>query len=114
MKDIKGKLVGDKGYLSQKLFERLFYDGVQMITKIKKNMKNKFISYQDKILLRKRAVIESVNDELKNVCQIEHSRHRSFTNFVINLLSGFAVYCFLSKKPSINIETEIDNFLTLF
>lgn len=111
---IKGKLVGDKGYISKNLFERLFVDGIQLITKIKKNMKNCFISYSDKILLRKRAVIESINDELKNVCQIEHSRHRSFANFFVNLIAGLAAYCFLPKKPSINRETETDNSLTLF
>ena len=114
VKDIYGKLVGDKGYISAKLFERLFVDGIQMITKIKKNMKNVFIPYADKILLRKRAVIESVNDELKNICQIEHSRHRSFANFITNLLAGIAAYSFLPKKPSINLEMEFDNALTLF
>src|SRR5574344_1284 len=109
LKEVYGKLVGDKGYISSKLFERLFVDGIQMIKKIKKNMKNAFISYSDKILLRKRAIIESVNDELKNICQIEHSRHRSFANFITNLLAGIAAYSFLPKKPSINVETEWDN-----
>ncbi len=114
LKEVYGKLVGDKGYISSKLFERLFVDGIQMITKVKKNMKNAFISYSDKILLRKRAVIESVNDELKNICQIEHSRHRCFANFITNLLAGIAAYSFLPKKPSINFETEVDNSLVLF
>lgn len=114
LKEVYGKLVGDKGYISSKLFERLFVDGIQMITKVKKNMKNAFISYSDKILLRKRAIIESVNDELKNICQIEHSRHRRFENFITNLLAGIAAYSFLPKKPSINFETEVDNSLVLF
>ena len=114
LKEVYGKLVGDKGYISNKLFERLFVDGIQMITKLKKNMKNAFISYSDKILLRKRAIIESVNDELKNICQIEHSRHRCFANFITNLLAGIAAYSFFPKKPSINFETEIDNSLVLF
>lgn len=92
MKNVRGKLVGDKGYISKKLFERLFIEGIQLITKIKKNMKNAFISYSDKILLRKRAIIETINDELMNVCQIEHSRHRSFTGFVANLIAGLAAY----------------------
>lgn len=114
LKDVYGKLVGDKGYISSKLFERLFVDGIQMIAKLKKNMKNAFISYSDKILLRKRAVIESVNDELKNICQIEHSRHRCLANFIINLLVGIAAYSFLPKKPSINFETKVDNSRVLF
>lgn len=114
MKNVKGKLVGDKGYISRALFERLFVDGIQLITKIKKNMKNCLMSSSDKILLRKRAVIETINDELKNICQIEHSRHRSFTNFVINLLYGLAAYCFFPKKPSINLEIESSNQLVIF
>lgn len=108
IKEVYGKLVGDKGYISSKLFERLFVDGIQMITKLKKNMKNAFISYSDKILLRKRAIIECVNDELKNICQIEHSRHRCFANFITNMLAGIAAYSFLPKKPSINFETQLD------
>lgn len=114
MKNVKGKLVGDKGYLSQKLFEKLFVDGIQLITKIKKNMKNSIISSYDKLLLRKRAIIETINDELKNICQIEHSRHRSFGGFLTSALAALAAYCFLPKKPSINIQFETSNELTLF
>ena len=62
---------------------------------------------QDKIALRKRALIESVNDQLKNICQIEHTRHRSFENFITNLLSGLIAYSFFPKKPSINLNEEI-------
>ena len=68
-KRIFGKLFGDKGYISKDLFEQLFIDGVHLITKIKKNMKNSLMLLQDKIALRKRALIETVNDELKNICQ---------------------------------------------
>lgn len=114
MKSIKGKLFADKGYISQHLFQRLFVDGIQLVTKLKKNMKGQVISFSDKLMLRKRAVIETINDELKNVCQIEHSRHRSFANFVVNLISGIAAYCFLPKKPSVNLPFELSNELTLF
>jgi hypothetical protein len=69
-KDLIGKLVGDRGYIFQKLFDALFERGLQLITKIKKNMKNKLMPLFDKLLLRKRAVIESVNDQLKNITQI--------------------------------------------
>jgi hypothetical protein len=68
-------------------------------------MKNSLMTVADKILLRKRSVIETVNDELKNICQIEHSRHRSFTNFVTNLIAGLMAYSFLPKKPAINYQT---------
>ena len=102
-----GKLYGDKGYISKDLFEKLFVDGVHLITKIKKNMKNSLMLLQDKIALRKRALIETVNDELKNICQIEHTRHRSFENFTTNLLSRLIAYSFFDKKPSINLQEDI-------
>lgn len=85
---IMGKLYGDKGYIGKDLFEKLFVDGVHLVTKIRKNMKNSLMHTYDKVMLKKRAIIETVNDELKNMCQIEHTRHRSFANFLSNLLSG--------------------------
>lgn len=112
--DIFGKLVGDKGYISKNLFAKLFVNGIQLITKLKSNMKGAMMSVADKVLLRKRAIIETVNDELKNIAQIEHSRHRTFHNFVVNLLGGIAAYCFFPKKPKINIVKYSDNQLTLF
>ncbi|WP_282040093.1 transposase, partial [Saccharicrinis aurantiacus] len=75
---------------------------------IKKNMKNALMHIHDKVLLKKRALIEAVNDELKNICQIEHTRHRSFENFLSNLIAGLIAYHFLPKKPSLNIDI-IDN-----
>ena len=111
---LKGKLFGDKGYISSKLAELLFVDGIQLITSIKRNMKNSLMQMSDKILLRKRAVIETVNDELKNICQVEHSRHRSFGNFISNLIAGLVTYSFFSKKPAIKYETEKTNQLACF
>ena len=105
---IYGKLVGDKGYISQNLFQRLFVDGIQLITKLKSNMKGALMSVSDKLLLRKRAIIETVNDELKNIAQVEHSRHRCFDNFVVNLLGAIAAYCFFPKKPCINVKRTLD------
>lgn len=107
-------LVGDKGHISKELFRELFVDGIQLITKVKSNMKNCLMSVSDKILLRKRAVIESVNDELKNIAQLEHSRHRSFNNFIVNAVAAIAAYCFFPKKPSISVEACPDNQLTIF
>jgi len=72
-------------------------------------MKNQNISANDRILLRKRAIIECVNDELKNLCKLEHTRHRFINNFLINILSGLSVYSFFPKKPSLNIEFEKQN-----
>ncbi|UOG30161.1 IS982 family transposase [Leptospira noguchii] len=112
VKNIYDKLFGDRGYISQSLFESLYEKGIQLITKLKKNMKNKLMPLVDKILLRKRAIIESVNDELKNICQIQHTRHRSFFNWAVNLLSGLVAYSFFPKKPSLNLRSK-DNLQLL-
>jgi hypothetical protein len=114
LENIWGKLFGDRGYLSQKLFETLFFDGIHLITKIRNNMKNTLMNINDKILLRKRALIETINDELKNICQVEHSRHRSLVNFFTNLISGLIAYTFLPKKPAIKCEFVKTNQLALF
>ncbi len=111
---LSGKLYGDKGYISAKLTEMLFNDGVHLITTIRNNMKNSLLTLEDKILLRKRSVIETINDELKNICQVEHSRHRSFENFISNLISGLIAYSFFPKKPSIKYQPENTNQLVLF
>jgi hypothetical protein len=107
-KNVFGKLFGDKGYLSQALSELLFQDGIQLVTKLKKNMKNILMPLRDKILLRHRAIIETVNDELKNISQIEHTRHRSEINFFINLVSGLIAYQLKPKKPSLNITEQFN------
>lgn len=102
-KDIFGKLFGDRGYISQKLFEQLLSRGVHLITKLKNNMRNRLMPVMDKLLLRKRAIIESVNDQLKNISQIEHSRHRSIFNFMVNIVTSLIAYTFQPKKPSIDL-----------
>jgi hypothetical protein len=112
-KGLFGKMFGDRGYLGKALFEALFQDGLQLITKIKKNMKNHLMSLKDKLLLRKRAIIETINDELKNHCQIEHSRHRSLNGLLFNILGALSAYSFFPKKPSLNINTYNDNQLKL-
>lgn len=106
-KEMFGKLFADKGYISQKLFEKLLKQDITLVTKIKKNMKNRLVNMWDKIMLRKRAVIESVNDFLKNICQIEHTRHRSPANFFVNLISGLIAYSFIPKKPSLNLRAGL-------
>lgn len=114
-KEIAGKLFADRGYISAKLFKNLYKKNITLVTRLKKNMKNKLVNYYDMLTLRKRSVIESVNDFLKNICQIEHSRHRSATNFLVNLLSGLAAYSFLPKKPSVfSDDNEMSGILCLF
>jgi hypothetical protein len=96
-----GTLFGDRGSLSQTLAEHLLMEhGIHLITTLRKNMRNRLLTLTDKLLLRKRAIIESVNDQLKNVCQIEHTRHRSPFNFLVHLLSSRIAYRHQPKKPS--------------
>ena len=99
--DLLGKLFGDNGYLSQDLFEQLFERGLELITNIRKNMKGQLMLLSDRVLLRKRFIIETINDQLKNISQIEHTRHRKPANFAVNLIAGLIAYTHQPKKPSI-------------
>lgn len=114
LRKIRGELYADKGYVGQKLTELLFMDGLHLITGIRNNMKNTLMELKDKILLRKRSVIETVNDELKNMCQIEHSRHRSFNGFISNTIVALIAYSFFPKKPAIKFHAVKSNQITLF
>ena len=100
------KLFADRGYISQALFDELYERGLALITSCRKNMKNRLMKMMDKILLRKRALIETVNDQLKNLCQIEHSRHRSPWNFLVNLLGGLVAYTYMERKPSLKLDPK--------
>jgi hypothetical protein len=105
IKKLWGKLFGDKGYISKELFENLFFNGVHLVTKLRKNMKSSSITpLMDAIMLRKRAICETIIDQLKNIFQIEHSRHRSPKNFLTNLFSALIAYNFNDKKPSLRIQ----------
>tara|TARA_B100000508_G_scaffold69411_1_gene54195 strand:- start:512 stop:1423 length:912 start_codon:yes stop_codon:yes gene_type:complete len=104
--NIFGKLYGDRGYISQALADFLWNDGIHLVYKGRKNMKQQNLSDEDKILLRKRALIESVNDELKNICNLQHTRHRSPKGFLINTVAALTAYQFLDKKPSLKIVPE--------
>ena len=106
-KSLFGKLIGDKGYISQPLAAKLFDQfGLQLITFLRSNMNGRLLLSHDLILLRKRAIIESINDQLKNISQIEHSRHRSPANFLVNLLAGLIAYSLQPKKPSIRLDNH--------
>ncbi len=112
-----GKLVGDRGYLSKALFEQLFAQGLQLmaadrplpITPLRKNMQNRLVVLEDKLLMRKRFIIETIVDQLKNISQIEHTRHRSTTNFLVNLIAGLIAYTWQPNKPSLHLsEKDMD------
>ena len=99
-----GKLFADKGYLSAALTHELLMTlGVHLLTPSKRRMKPRLLLWTDKLLLRKRAIIETIFDQLKNISQIEHSRHRSPTTCLVNLLCGLIAYCHQPKKPSLQL-----------
>ncbi|MBO0797180.1 MAG: IS982 family transposase [Ktedonobacteraceae bacterium] len=104
VKHLRGKLFGDRGYISAPLMQLLFEQGLQLITRLRKNMKNHLMHLSDKLLLRKRAIIESIIDQLKNISQIEHSRHRSPLNFVVHLVAGLIAYSHQDKKPGLHLD----------
>ncbi len=105
-KKLWGKLFGDRGYLSQALFERLFRQGLQLITPLRKNMRNRLMPPMDKLLARKRSIIETINDQLKNISQIAHTRHRSPINFLVNLIAGLIAYTHQPEKPALNLSAR--------
>ncbi|MEO7002324.1 MAG: transposase [Ktedonobacterales bacterium] len=93
----------------QALAEQLFTtQGIRLITKARTNMRERLLAYADKLLLRKRALIERINDQLKNVCQIEHIRHRSPYTFLAHLLAGLIAYCHQPKKPPLHLDRDLD------
>lgn len=110
---ISGKMFGDKGYISKELFNQLFSKGLQLITPLKSNMKNKLIPMTDKVMLRKRSLIETVNDQLKNISYLVHSRHRSLHNFLLNLITALIAYTLQPKKPSLKLDDYSEDFFSL-
>jgi len=99
-----GQLFGDRGYISRGLHKMLWAQGLALITLIRRNMKPRLMRLWDRLLLRKRFLIETINDQLKNVSQIEHSRHRSLTGFMVNLVAGLLAYTYQPKKPSLGLR----------
>jgi hypothetical protein len=101
---LRGKLIGDRGYISAPVTELLFEQGLHLITRLRKNRKNRFMHLSDTLLVRKRAVIESIIDQLKHISQSEHSRHRSPTNVVVHVVAGLIAYSHQDKKPGLHLD----------
>ena len=100
-----GQVFADRGYVSHSLCEKLFLEqGIEFFAKPRRNMKNCLMRLNDKLLSRKRSIIETIIDQLKNISQIEHSRHRSPVNFAVNLLCGLIAYSHQPKKPSLDLD----------
>jgi hypothetical protein len=103
VKGLRGKCYADKGYLS-KLFEEFYEQGLHLVTKVRKNMANILMDLDDKVRLKKRGLIESVNDILMSVLDIDHSRHRSPANALVHTMAGLVAYHFYDGKPSVFIK----------
>jgi hypothetical protein len=105
-KNLFGKLFGDKGYINQDLFRTLLSKGLQLVTPIRKKMKNKLMDYTDRLILRKRSLVESVFHTFKDIFTIEHTRHRSPWNFIVNILGGLSAYCLSPNKPKMSFNSK--------
>ncbi len=105
-KEMEGKLYGDKGYIGQALSNDLFDKGVELVTHVRKNMKVKTHSLWDRAMLSRRFIIETIHDQLKNISQIEHSRHRSVHGFMLDFIGGLIAYCLKENKPSLNLSGD--------
>jgi hypothetical protein len=108
-KGLRGILAGDKGYVSKKHEEELQKHGLKLITKLKKNMKKKIRTAFEKFFLAQRNLIETVIEQLKSICHIQHTRHRSPLNFLVNLVGGLAAYSVKPRKPSIKTSKLPNN-----
>ena len=104
--ELWGKLIGDRGYLSQPLFEKLYQQGLQLITPIRKNMRNRLNLAQVKLLLHRRTVIETIIDQLKNISQVVHSHYLTPINFLVNLIAGLFTNTWQSKRPSVHLSEK--------
>lgn len=114
-KVLYGKVFADKGYIKQEFFENLFNQGIHLVHGLKSNMKNKLMPLWDKMMLRKRYIIECINELLKNKANLVHSRHRSVHNFLMNLCAALAAYCFFENKPeALPVRIEKSRQLELF
>ena len=114
-KVLYGKVFADRGYIKKELFETLFDQGIHLVHGLKANMKNKLMPMWDKFMLRKRYIIECINELLKNKANLVHSRHRSIHNFIMNLCSALTAYCFFDNKPeALPVHVEKSRQLELF
>ena len=114
-KVLYGKVFADRGYIKQELFESLFDQGIHLVHGLKARMKNKLMPMFDKIKLRKRYIIECINELLKNKANLVYSRHRSVHNFIINLCAALTAYCFFENKPdALDVRVEDARQLGLF
>jgi Transposase DDE domain len=101
-----GQLFGDRASISQVWYDTLFAQGLALLTTIRKNMKNRLMPLRDKLWLCQRARIDTINDQLQHISQIEHTRHRSVTGFMVHLVARWAAYCYQPQKPSLGLRSD--------
>jgi len=106
-RNLVGKLFADRGYISKKLTALLAEKNLKLITTVRKNMKPRVLEAFDKAMLRQRSIIETINDQLKNIFQVEHSRHRSLTNYLVEVVAGLVAYSYQDKLPSLNLRDDL-------
>lgn len=104
VKGITAKLIGDKGYISQDLLQNLLKQGITLITKIKKNMKNHLMDITDKIMLMKRSFIETVFSSIKSLGILIHTRYRCPINAFCHILAGLISYQIRTDKPNLELS----------
>lgn len=104
VKSLTGKLFGDRGYISKKLTQLLAGQDIKLMTTLKKNMKAQAMDAFDQLLLRKRSIIETINDQLKNIGDLKHSRHRSLTHYMANIIASLVAYSYQDKKPALQLR----------
>lgn len=110
LKNLKGLAAGDKGYISKAIAEKLEKQGLKFISSVRKNMKKKAMTAFERFFLSQRGLVETVIEQLKSICYIEHTRHRSPDNFMVNLISGMIAYCFKPNKPQLKLSKFQYNF----
>jgi transposase len=103
---LRGTMLADKGYISKKWFTKLWKQGLRLLVGIRKNMKNYLLPLYDKLLMRKRFIVETVFGVLKQDMGLEHTRHRSPLNALVHILSCLLAYCFRKNKPSMSLDTK--------
>lgn len=108
-KNLEGLAAGDKGYLSKQKTDSLWAKGLRLITRVRRNMKEKTMNLFERFFLNHRGLVETVIEQLKSICHIDHSRHRKPDNFVVNLLSGLMAYMLRPRKPTLNLHSKIRN-----
>ena len=110
---LQGKVFADKGYLSKSLLLRLWQRGLHLVTGIRRNMKNYLMPMLDKLLLRKRFIIETLFDKLKSHMGLEHTRHRSPINALVHIISCLAVYTLAQPKVNMGKIVTPDSVATI-